>query len=56
MGYVCFLRFLFDLVRHNDLAVLLFKFCDTTADEVEDLAVAASSLVFGDIVELVMEL
>ena len=38
-----------------DLAVLLFKFSDALADEVEDLAVAASALVFGDIVELVVK-
>ena len=38
-----------------DLTVLLFKFSDALADEVEDLAVAASALVFGDLVELVVK-
>ena len=38
-----------------DLTVVLFKFGNTAADEVQDLAVAAPSLVFGNIVELVME-
>ena len=47
--------FLLHVIGHLNFTVLLFKFGDALADEVEDLAVAASALVFSDIVELVVE-
>ena len=47
--------FLLHVIGHLNFAALLFKFSDALADEVEDLAVTASALIFGDMVELVVE-
>ena len=41
--------FLLHIIGHLNFAVLLFKFGDALADEVEDLAVAASFFVLGNI-------
>ena len=51
-----FSRSLFLLVFYNDLAVLLLKLTDAFADQIQDLPVHGTTLVFGDIVQFSMQL